>query len=145
MTEQDSKDKYIKCSRCKCKYINDDDHIKTDFGYNRLNERYKTCVTCRDKHKAYVDKRKQTMAEERMAERKIAEKMAERKIAVQRIAEQKRPVLYGDGSQRCTRCRNVRHVKEYGEYVDRVYLDGTKHWTPYKTCSSCRNRDKRRV
>ena len=54
MTEQDSKDKYIKCSRCKCKYINDDNHNKTDFGYDRLNERYKTCVTCRERHKQYV-------------------------------------------------------------------------------------------
>ena len=53
MTEQDSKDKYIKCSRCKCKYINDDNHNKTDFGYNRLNERYNTCVTCRERHKQY--------------------------------------------------------------------------------------------
>ena len=31
MTEQDSKDKYIKCSRCNMKYINDDERIKTDF------------------------------------------------------------------------------------------------------------------
>ena len=59
MTEQDSKDKYIKCSRCKCKYINDDNHIKTDFGYNRLNERYKTCLTCRDRHKQYVSNNKE--------------------------------------------------------------------------------------
>ena len=76
---------------------------------------------------------------------KMAEKMTKQKIALQKIAEQKKPVLYGDGSQRCTRCRNVRHVKEYGEYVDIVYLDGTKHWTPYKTCISCRHRDTRRV
>ena len=49
MTELNSKDQYIKCSRCKCKYINDDEHIKNDFGYNRLEERYKTCMTCRDR------------------------------------------------------------------------------------------------
>ena len=53
MTEQDSKDKYIKCSRCKMKYINDDEHIKNDFGYNRLNERHKTCAKCRCKQKQY--------------------------------------------------------------------------------------------
>ena len=115
MTEQDSKDKYIKCSKCKCKYINDDDHIKTDFGYSRLNERYKTCVKCREKHMASANKRKQQIAEE----------------------------IMNDDSKRCTRCLIVCHVKEYGEYVDRVYLDGTEHWTPYKTCISCRNRDKR--
>ena len=49
MAEQDSKEQYFKCSRCKMKYINDDEHIKTDFGYNRLNERYKTCSKCRNR------------------------------------------------------------------------------------------------
>ena len=53
MTEQQGNDKYIKCSSCKCKYINDDEHIKSDFGYNRLEERFKTCVKCRDKKYAY--------------------------------------------------------------------------------------------
>ena len=51
MTEQQGSDQYIKCSSCKCKYINDDDHIKKDFGYNRLNEIYKTCVKCREYRK----------------------------------------------------------------------------------------------
>ena len=51
MTEKQGSGKYIKCSTCKCKYINDDDNIKKDFGYNRLNEIYKTCVKCREKRK----------------------------------------------------------------------------------------------
>ena len=38
------------CSRCKCKYINDNEHIKHDFGYTRLEERYKTCVKCRERN-----------------------------------------------------------------------------------------------
>ena len=49
MTEQSGEDKYIKCSKCKCKYINDDNHIRTDFGFNRLSERFKTCTKCRNK------------------------------------------------------------------------------------------------
>ena len=57
MAEQGEIDKYIKCSKCRCKYINDDENIKTDFGLNRLNERFKTCVKCRTKHKQYCDKR----------------------------------------------------------------------------------------
>ena len=40
MTEQDSKEKYIKCSRCKCKYHNNDDSIKEQLGYNILGERH---------------------------------------------------------------------------------------------------------
>jgi hypothetical protein len=49
MAEHNGEDKYIKCSKCKCKYINDDKHIKNDFGFNRLNERFKTCTKCRTK------------------------------------------------------------------------------------------------
>ena len=54
MTEQGEADKYIKCSKCRRKYLNDDEHIKNEFGYNRLNERYKTCVTCRHKKKNVI-------------------------------------------------------------------------------------------
>ena len=55
MTEQDRKDKHITCSRCKCKYTNDDEYIKNDFGYNRLIERHKTCAKCRCKQKQYCE------------------------------------------------------------------------------------------
>ena len=47
MTEQNIKDRYIICRGCKSKYLNDDEHIKHDFEYTRLNERFKTCVSCR--------------------------------------------------------------------------------------------------
>ena len=45
--EAESNTKYIMCSKCHMKFINDDEHIKIDFGYNRLNERYKNCKKCR--------------------------------------------------------------------------------------------------
>ena len=47
MAEFSGEGKYIKCSKCKCKYINDEEHIKQDFGYHRLNVRYKCCMKCR--------------------------------------------------------------------------------------------------
>ena len=47
MTEQGKNDKYIKCSRCRMIYYNNDNAIKQHFGYNRLDERFKTCVKCR--------------------------------------------------------------------------------------------------
>ena len=31
MTEKHGEDKYIKCTQCKCKYLNHDEHIKKDF------------------------------------------------------------------------------------------------------------------
>jgi len=58
MTDKSREDQYIKCARCRCKYINGDEHIKNDFGYNRLNERFKTCNKCRTgrKEKSTCDK-----------------------------------------------------------------------------------------
>ena len=54
MSEKTETDKFVKCSKCKCKYINDDDeHIKHDLGYNKLNERFKCFVKCRDKGVTY--------------------------------------------------------------------------------------------
>ena len=44
-------EQYIKCSKCKLKYKNNNVDIAHDFGYNRLNEQFKTCFICRDKRK----------------------------------------------------------------------------------------------
>ena len=44
-------DTYIKCSKCRLKYKYNDIDIAHDFGYNRLGEKFKTCVICRDKRK----------------------------------------------------------------------------------------------
>ena len=63
MSEQSGQDNYIKCKGCKCKYINDDEHIKEDFGYNRLGERLKTCVKCRNKNKRDNEQKKQQIVD----------------------------------------------------------------------------------
>ena len=57
----------IICNRCKHKYDINDDEIKIHFGYNKLNERFKCCVKCRNQcklhHKQYyqnnIDKLKE--------------------------------------------------------------------------------------
>ena len=59
MTEQNATSKYIKCSQCRCNYLNEETHIKANFGYNRLNEQFKTCVKC----KANRARRKEQIAE----------------------------------------------------------------------------------
>ena len=59
MSGQSEQDKYIKRKGCTCKYMNDEEHIKQDFGYNRLGEQLKSCVKCRDKNKKYKEKVKQ--------------------------------------------------------------------------------------
>ena len=57
----------IKCSNCRCKFINDDEHIKSDFGYNRLGERFKCCLKCREKKreqtKSYAETHKEHIQE----------------------------------------------------------------------------------
>ena len=58
MSEQQETPKYIKCSACKCKYLNKDEYIKTDFGYNRLGERFKICMKCRDRRNEYTNSEK---------------------------------------------------------------------------------------
>ena len=51
MTEESKNDKYVICSKCRSKCINDEEHINKDFGYTRLEMRYKTCVRCRARNK----------------------------------------------------------------------------------------------
>ena len=48
MATQSEQGKYIKCKGCNCKYINDDEHVKQDVGYNRLGKQLNSCVTCRN-------------------------------------------------------------------------------------------------
>ena len=48
-------EEYIKCSRCRRKFINDEEHIATDFGYTRWNTRFKNCVDCRNYGKKRTD------------------------------------------------------------------------------------------
>ena len=51
MVSEENEDNYITCSCCKSKYINDNETIVKMFGYNRMQKRYKTCLTCRTKKK----------------------------------------------------------------------------------------------
>ena len=58
MTEEGKNNTYIICSKCRSKHINDEEHINNDFGYNRMGDRFKTCVKCREqrnKNNKYVE------------------------------------------------------------------------------------------
>ena len=150
MTEQDSKDKYIKCSRCKCKYINDDNHNKTDFGYNRLNERYKTCVTCRERHKQYNHTYREIHNEdikeyrkEHKEERAEYDKQYKRDnreyynnlTKLSKIKKLATPCE--NGFQRCTSCATAKDLSNYGQYLNR-----SEEVMYYVRCIDCRNREK---
>ena len=43
----------IICSKCKCKYNNDENTILTEFGYNNKHERFKTCKSCKRQSASY--------------------------------------------------------------------------------------------
>ena len=55
MAEEGKDDKYIRCSKCRSKSINDEEHTSKDVGYTRLEERYKTCVKCRARQYTYCN------------------------------------------------------------------------------------------
>ena len=46
----------------------------------------------------------------------------------------------------CTRCYKIQPLTEYGEYKDMVKIDGKlqEAMVPYRSCKTCRNRDKQR-
>ena len=50
---------YLFCSGCIKKYINDEEHIKQDFGYNRLNIRYKSCIQCQARYLKHRESHKE--------------------------------------------------------------------------------------
>ena len=131
MAEQNEIEKYIKCSKCRCKYINDDDHIKNDFGFNRLNERFKTCVKCR----AYTAARSEQRADYGRAYREanreaINEKNRQRDTEkVMKVKE-----LEDDNNKCCGRCRKLKPAALF--MVNKFKC---------KTCDVCRKRDEHRV
>ena len=111
MAEQSKQDKYIKCKGCKCKYINDEEHIKQDFGYNRLGEQLKTCVKCRDKNKKGKEKMKQQSIDTN-----------EDKLC-----------------NRCCQVKPKTEFGEYELHVyDKELKKTQKVMTPYKSCARCR-------
>ena len=57
-------EQYIKCSKCRLKYKNNHIDIAHDFGYNRLNEQFKTCFICRNKQKKKREDSKKEIKDE---------------------------------------------------------------------------------
>ena len=111
MTEQSEQDKYIKCKCCKCKYINDEEHIKQDFGYNRLGEQLKTCVKCRNRNNKFKEKMKQQSIDTNVD-----------KLCI-----------------RCCQIKPKTEFGEYELHVyDKELKKTQKVMTPYKSCNICR-------
>ena len=50
MAQEENKPMCLYCSSRGKKYINDDEHIKQDFGYNRLSIRYRSCGQCQARY-----------------------------------------------------------------------------------------------
>ena len=113
MTEQNKQDKYIKCTGCKCKYNNDEEHIKNDFGYNRLGEQLKTCVKCRNRNKKFKEKMKQQSIDTNVEQLCCS----------------------------CCQVKPKTEFGEYELHVyDKELKKTQKVMTPYKLCAKCRGR-----
>jgi hypothetical protein len=58
---------YIICKSCRHKYVNTEEDIKKDFGYNKLDVRFKTCSKCRvvnrEQSKQYYSKNREVVSE----------------------------------------------------------------------------------
>jgi hypothetical protein len=147
MTEQDSKDKYIKCSRCKCKYINDYYHLQNDFGHNRLGARFKTCKTCRETHKQYnhtyrenhqedikeyKESHKDEIKEYHKQYKKDNREYYNNLTKLSKIKRLEKPCE--SGFQRCTGCAYAKDLSNYGQYLNRC--EEVMH---YVQCIECRN------
>ena len=150
MAEQNEIDKYIKCSKCRCKYINDDDHIKNDFGFNRLNERFKTCMKCRERgreqNKAYREAHKDEIAERKQEYNK--QYFQEHKEYYSKKHKEYRDRQLNkevdEHHKCCTRCYKIQPLTEYGEYETMLKIDGKYQEATIqcKSCNTCRKRDK---
>ena len=154
MTELNETDKYIKCSKCRCKYINSDDSIKKDFGYNRLNEQFKTCVKCRPKSREYSKLYQETHKEE-IAERKqdynkqyYQENKAYYKECGKQYRDKQLNTDVDENHKCCSRCYKIMPLTEYGEYKGMVKVEGANKvqeaMITYRSCKTCRDRDKMR-
>lgn len=150
MAEQDEADKYIKCSKCRCKYINDDYHIDIDFGYNKLNERFKTCVKCRERHKIhmathrenhqdeikeYREKHKDEIREYGKQHKKDNREYYSNLTKLSKIKKFATPCE--NGEQRCKSCANAKPLSNYGQYFNR-----SEEVMHYVRCIDCRNNEK---
>ena len=154
MAEVCEADKYIKCSKCKCKYHNNDDNIKTDFGHNRLGDRFKSCVKCRAKGReywsTYYDKNKNELNADKRADIKVSEYnkkyLAEHgdKINTRRRnnRDQARTAECEDGYRCCTRCFKTKAVDYFGEYtkllIESGHIDNVIEQCI--TCKDCRKK-----
>ena len=154
MAELCGVEKYIKCSKCKCKYHNNDDNIKTDFGHNRLGERFKCCVKCRAREReysrTYYDKNKNEINELKRADIKVSEyqkkynqqhgeQINERR---RNNREKARNAECEDGHRCCTRCFKTKAVDNFGEYTTQIIESGKIENVIVQclTCKECRKK-----
>ena len=69
------------------------------------------------------------------------------KVAAKKWRQKQLTREVDENSKCCTRCYKIQPLSEYGEYEARVKINGTYQdaMVPYKSCQTCRNRDKDRL
>ena len=115
----------IKCSVCKCKHVNDDEHIQTYFGYNARNERYKTCLKCRTKKKVRDEKHK---GENHEYQKKHHQKQTETQTEDEQRSNKHKKSEYDKlYNQTLRKTLNNRKLKTFAEQIEKIVSDGCKY------------------
>ena len=137
---------YVKCSHCKCKSNSDEESIKQVFGYNRLNERFKTCIQCREKErpksKEYRLKNKEKIAENRRGYYQEHKEQCQRNMKAHRERQKNKEVK--GHYKYCSRCYKAQPIKDFEEEHRIVLPDLTFGFETlyFNTCNNCRSRDR---
>ena len=134
---ENNENKYIKCSRCHMKFINDDEHIKTDFGYNRLNVRYKQCVRCRTSRREY-DQTRYELNKDRKKEYAQTNRDKIRE-SQKKYNQQRLNAVVDDDQQVCKRCLKTLPKTDYGTYK-KIDCKLNEIELPHKSCAACRTK-----
>ena len=128
MAEESKNDKYMMCSKCRSKYINDEEHISKDFGYTRLEEIYKTCVRCREKQKVnrktYYESSKKCREEHKEERREYDQIYGTIRIMCGRCGSEVNKAQSAKHN-RTNKCKTKPHPNDIYIVVDgRTYLKG---------------------
>ncbi len=129
---EEEKDKYINCSQCKLKYHNNEDNIKNDFGYNRLGERFKCCVRCRNRAKKYADTHK-TEISERSQKYREEHKEKQKEYKEKQLTNTNEYII-------CAHCR-LKYIND-NEHIEKDFRYNRLK-EKLKTCVKCRESNRK--
>ena len=110
---------HVKCSNCKCKSINEDEHIDIDFVYNRLGSVINLVLSVE------IEESKSVAKTERTFRKKENIIIIIKSYAVSNHARvfNKKNRQPADCETCCTRCYKHKPLAEFGQYESSIKVD----------------------